>query len=322
LAAPEVLHFASLTLEHCRRCNKPMEDSISGLVCAACTQLMATGVLDLETVAGDGRLAYVFLTAPALRGHAMEVGRVLLREGRLARAEVAWLGEASRKKLAAAPDLGPTELGLFEYLQAVLAMDDLRGDLEAGPAAIGVHRLAAMPELFIYVMPEARFLAFLEQLDTCLARMRLSVGWRALLCHSHTPIWSLMDRFASHVDASRWLVDISGGEMITFTDKEVAAIRRLAGADQRSVTRAQLQALIAYARQGASLEMMKLEIQRRVNKRKIDTRFASSLSEELAQLASSLPPTPSNAARQERCMQEKRALFIKNVADLGNFRAQ
>lgn len=101
-----------------------------------------------------------------------------------------------------------------------------------------------------------------------------------------------------------------------FTDDEVQAIRDLARFPSQVVARAQLQALILMARQG-SLEELKLEIDRRRKKGKIKgggkEDFARALKEKLAALA----PTGSDVGDRE-----KRALFIKNVADLGNFKAQ
>lgn len=101
--------------------------------------------------------------------------------------------------------------------------------------------------------------------------------------------------------------------MVMFTEQEVKAIRDLARAENaKAITRAQLQALIQLARKGSLTELC-LEIDRRCKRNKIQREFAEQLKRQLQQLAST---------GKEASDQEKRALFIKNIADLGNFKAQ
>lgn len=303
--------FPGVTLERCRRCNVPVDDPAPSGLCSTCQTLMAGGgLLDLEKVArgSDGnaqRLAYLFITLPEnLREHAQSVGQALLQQALTAR-DVAFA-------------LQSTELGLFEYLEAVLAVDSYQRDIveRTERAGLTVYPIARFHRLAIYVMREDQFLDFFEVVDGALAQLRLAAGVRAILCGLKTPVWSLMDRFAGYEDEQRVLVDTAGGAMVMFTDDEVKAIRELAEFPNGVISRAQLQALITMARKG-SLEELKLEIDRRRNKNKIkgqgEQDFARVLKERLAALK-----LTDNAA-QDR---EKRALFIKNIADLGNFKAQ
>ncbi len=324
--APDIKTFPGISLERCRRCNEPMAEGSESGLCVSCRRLMERGMLDLEKVAGDERLAYVFITLPGLREHARQVGTILLKDAKADRAQAEWWKNKDvLARLAAAPDLRPTEQGLFEYLQAVMAVDDLRRDLEVtddGKGRDDVHRIAGFPELLIYVMPESRFLDFFEHLDSKLKLAQFDVGVRMLLCDLRTPIWSLMDRFASGHEPGRFLYDTTGGEVTMFTDDEVKAIRMLARSDPSAISRAQLQALIQQARKGG-LEELKLEIDRRHNKHKIKAEFARALKEKLDKLT----PSESKLRRQNEpakklADQNKRALFIKNIADLGNFKPQ
>ena len=103
-----------------------------------------------------------------------------------------------------------------------------------------------------------------------------------------------------------------------FTDEEVKAIRRLASADKYAISKAQLQALVQMARKG-SLEELCLEIDRRRKKGKIGNDFAKALKGYLRNLKLETSRTGDDTEFANR---EKRALFIKNVADLGDFKGQ
>jgi len=313
LLPSDMATFPAISLDRCRRCNEPVSDPQEGGLCDSCVSLERLAILNLETAAADPggtlhRLAYVFITLPSLRKHASQAACALLRQMKADRV-AAGSGKKWQQRLAQAPDLGPTDLGLFEYLQAVLAVDNLRRDIEAFPDA---YRLARFPELLIYVTREDRFLDFVDHLTKTLTDLRLEVGVQAMLTDLKTPIWSLMDRFAKHAGPVWALYETAGGEVVMFSDAEVKAIRELARFPRDSVTRAQLQALILAARRG-SLEELKMEIEGRQKRRKIKEDFATALKNNL----SGLGRTGSDIRDRE-----KRALFIKNVANLGDFRQQ
>lgn len=305
--------FPAQTLSRCHRCNIPTEEPRPSGLCASCDDLMhRPGLLALDEVAkgDDGqpqRLAYVFVTLPDdLRSHAQSVGKRHIDQ---------MLADRARRSpdplWDTTPGLLPTELGLFEYLEAVLAAESFQRDVQERKADT-VRVIAEFPCLTIYVMREDQFLDFFDLLNHTLADMQFEAGMRAILCGLKTPVWSLMDRFAEHAGPARALVDTAGGETVMFTDSEVQAIRDLARFPSKVVSRAQLQALIQMARRG-SLEELKLEIDRRCNKRKIYKDFAQAMIGHLSALEST---------GEEMGDREKRALFIKNVADLGHFKAQ
>lgn len=111
-----------------------------------------------------------------------------------------------------------------------------------------------------------------------------------------------------------------------FTDEEVKAIRELASFEKEVITKSQLHALVKMARRG-SLEELKLEVDRRREKsRRFEVRdprvqkqeqerdrFVQLLKKRLSDLS---------LLESEALNREKRALFIKNVADLGDFKGQ
>jgi len=105
--------------------------------------------------------------------------------------------------------------------------------------------------------------------------------------------------------------DLSGGEIMIFTDDEVCAIRDLArSAAKQKEYKAQLNALVRLARK-ASLEELILEIDARANQGKLWGKFPSELGTKLRALVLS------GYVQKDR---DKRALFIKNVVRLAGFR--
>lgn len=318
--------FPTTTLARCQRCNIPVAEPLPSGLCQACETLMQkpSGIKNLEAVARDDtgktqRLAYVFLTLPedlhaeAARVAQLHLDRMIADARRLRHPEDSAWADPNL------PRLGPTKMGLFEYLEAVLSMESMQREISRKKPR-GVATIAEFPRLTIYVMREGLFLEFFEMLEKVTAQMHLDLKVRAILCDLKTPVWSLMDRFTDHPREieSRILVDTGGGEIVMFTDEEVKAIRDLAGWDGRAAAKAQLQALVQMARKG-SLEELFLEIDRRRKKRKIWNDFAEALKRYLRNLKVETNRTGNDTEFANR---EKRALFIKNVADLGNFKGQ
>mgnify|MGYP001180893997 CR=1 FL=1 len=318
--------FPTTTLARCQRCNIPVAEPLPSGLCQACETLMQepSGIENLETVATDEtgktqRLAYVFLTLPedlhaeSARVAQLHLDRMIEDARRLRHPEdPAWADPNL-------PRLRPTKMGLFEYLEAVLSVESMQREIrEKKPG--GVKPIAEFPRLTIYVMREGLFLEFFEILEETTAQMHLDLKIRAILCDLKTPVWSLMDRFTDHPreQERRTLVDTGGGEIVMFTDEEVKAIRCLASADKYAISKAQLQALVQMARKG-SLEELCLEIDRRCKKGKIGNNFAEALKGYLRNLKLETSRTGDDTEFANR---EKRALFIKNVADLGDFKGQ
>lgn len=318
--------FPTTTLARCQRCNIPVAEPLPSGLCKSCETLMQepSGIENLETVATDEtgktqRLAYVFLTLPedlhaeSARVAQLHLDRMIEDARRLRHPEdPAWADPNL-------PRLRPTKMGLFEYLEAVLSVESMQREIRKKKPG-GVKRIAEFPRLTIYVMREGLFLEFFEILEETTAQMHLDLKIRAILCDLKTPVWSLMDRFTDHPreQERRTLVDTGGGEIVMFTDEEVKAIRDLAGWNSRAAARTQLQALVQMARKG-SLEELCLEIDRRCKKGKIWNNFAEALKGYLRNLKLETSRTGDDTEFANR---EKRALFIKNVADLGDFKGQ
>ena len=318
--------FPTTTLARCQRCNIPVAEPLPSGLCESCETLMQkpSRIKNLETVATDEtgktqRLAYVFLTLPedlhaeSARVAQLHLDRMIEDARRLRHPEdPAWADPNL-------PRLRPTKMGLFEYLEAVLSVESMQREIRKKKPG-GVKRIAEFPRLTIYVMREGLFLEFFEILEETTAQMHLDLKIRAILCDLKTPVWSLMDRFTDHPreQERRTLVDTGGGEIVMFTDEEVKAIRCLASADKYAISKAQLQALVQMARKG-SLEELCLEIDRRRKKGKIGNDFAKALKGYLRNLKLETSRTGDDTEFANR---EKRALFIKNVADLGDFKGQ
>ncbi len=318
--------FPTTTLARCQRCNIPVAEPLPSGLCESCETLMQkpSRIKNLETVATDEtgktqRLAYVFLTLPedlhaeSARVAQLHLDRMIEDARRLRHPEdPAWADPNL-------PRLRPTKMGLFEYLEAVLSVESMQREIRKKKPG-GVKRIAEFPRLTIYVMREGLFLEFFEILEETTAQMHLDLKIRAILCDLKTPVWSLMDRFTDHPreQERRTLVDTGGGEIVMFTDEEVKAIRDLAGWNSKAAARTQLQALVQMARKG-SLEELCLEIDRRCKKGKIWNNFAEALKGYLRNLKLETSRTGDDTEFANR---EKRALFIKNVADLGDFKGQ
>lgn len=326
--------FPTTTLARCQRCNIPVAEPLPSGLCESCETLMQkpSGIENLETVATDEtgktqRLAYVFLTLPedlhaeSARVAQLHLDRMIEDARRLRHPEdPAWADPNL-------PRLRPTKMGLFEYLEAVLSVESMQREIRKKKPG-GVKRIAEFPRLTIYVMREGLFLEFFEILEETTAQMHLDLKIRAILCDLKTPVWSLMDRFTDHPreQERRTLVDTGGGEIVMFTDEEVKAIRELASFEKEVITKSQLHALVKMARRG-SLEELKLEVDRRREKsRRFEVRdprvqkqeqerdrFVQLLKKRLSDLS---------LLESEALNREKRALFIKNVADLGDFKGQ
>ena len=306
LVSPSLLIFPRQSLARCQRCNVPLAEApTEGGLCEACAMLMERGLLDLHWVAAgnggegapEGKLAYVFIKLPPLREHAVAVVRQrLLPQVEKARARLG----------ATVPALQPTKRGIFEYLQAVMEMDEFRRVLDRFDAKI--YGLARFPDLLIYVMHEDRFWPFLDFVNQERGRLKLDTALRAIICHPKTPFWSLMDRFTIYEPGDLYY-DTSEGSVVMFTPEEIKQIREIAKeAEQNWRSAAQLNALVHFARTH-SLEELLLEIDVRARHRKL----ARSLPEPLKKALQTLKYDEKDDESKRRL---KRAKFIDYIAKL------
>jgi len=314
LVSKKLLAFPRQSLGRCQRCNVPLEEAPEeGGLCEACTTLMKRpGVLDLHGVAAgdrgeeapEGKLAYLFVTLPSLKEHAEAVAKQHLRKMKADRVrrggERPWA-----QQLAAVTDLLPTELGIFEYLQAVMEMDELRRVLDRFDTK--VYALARFPDLLIYVMHEDRFWPFLDFVNQERERLKLDTALRTIVCHPKTPFWSLMDRFTTYEPGDLYY-DTSEGSIVMFTKKEVQRIRDIAKkAEQNWRSASQLNALVHFART-RSLDELLLEIDVRARHNKLAHQLPRPLKEALETLEYDTDD------ENKRCL--KRAKFIDYIAKL------
>jgi len=318
LVSPGLLDFPKESLARCQRCNMPLEEAPEeGGLCKACTTLMKRpGVLDLHGVAAgdsgeeapEGKLAYLFVTLPSLKEHAevMAKQRLLpqMKADRVRQGESE--GRPWAQRLAAVTDLLPTELGIFEYLQAVMEMDEFRRVLDRFDAK--VYALARFPDLLIYVMHEDRFWPFLDFVNQERGQLKLGTALRTIVCHPKTPFWSLMDRFTTYEPGDLYY-DTSEGSIVMFTKEEVQQIRSIAKkAEQNWRSASQLNALVHFART-RSLDELLLEIDVRARHNKLARHLPRPLKEGLQALKYGDMDN-----ENKRCL--KRAKFIDYIAKL------
>ncbi|MBT9165184.1 MAG: hypothetical protein DDT23_01199 [candidate division WS2 bacterium] len=295
--------FPSISLARCLRCTMPTDMIIDGY-CPLCKKLMEkSSGLDLESICqteeGEEKLAYVFITIPSLIRHAKEVAakRLILDM------------EQDRLK-DNRPGLCPTEQGLFEFLQAVMDIEEFQNDLVKDKDK--VRPIVQNPELMVYVMSEGVFWDFVPYIEEKVEKLRLDYALSGVLCHHTTPFWSIMEKlttFAKREEIYRRGIyyDLSGGEVMIFTDNEVKRIRELSNSAPKSFEgKGQLNILVQLARKG-SLEELILEIDIRKKQQKLNESFAENIKKAIRGLSS---------LTDERKNQNKRALFIKNVVKL------
>ncbi len=289
--------FSSISLGRCRRCNMPVDETVDGL-CPLCGNLMKqSSGLDLESICqveeGEERIAFVFITTPALLKHAREVAAERL---------IPDMEQARPKEGRSA--LCPTEHGLFEFLQAVMDIEDFQKHLTLE----NVNPVAVNPDLMVYVMGERVFWDFIPFVGEIAEKLRVSHTISGVLCHHKQPFWSIMDKLTTFAKAEEeyregLYYDLSGGEIMTFTNEEVKAVRDLS---KSGPSRSQLNILVQLARKG-SLEELLLEIDIRTKDRKLTGHFAEAIKKAISRLST---------FSDEQMNQNKRALFLKNIARL------
>ena len=211
--------------------------------------------------------------------------------------------------------LGPTEVGLFEYLQAVRDIgafqESLAEQIEAmkkGDNQEAARVLVELTTLSAYVLREDLFWPFLDFVNQQRKKLQLDSAVRTVLCHPKQPFWSLMDRFTTYEKGDLYY-DVSEGSIVMFTDAEISKIRDIASIAEREWrSGAQLNALTRFAR-NHTLEELLLEIDVRARHNKLTFRLPEPLREGLQGLSYE----PDDDATKRRM---KRAKFIDYIAKM------
>jgi len=314
----ESLRFPTLSLERCSICGKPSEDLVldegrGDMLCPICQERRrrerpADKVVDLQRVSqgprGPQRVGYLFVAL-----------REPLRDEAVRVAEERLFPAFMKQRMVSPRILGPTEVGLFEYLQAVRDIGALQGSLAEQIEAMrkGDDREAArvlveLTTLSAYVLREDRFWPFLDFVNQQRKKLQLDSAVRTVLCHPKQPFWSLMDRFTTYEKGDLYY-DVSEGSIVMFTDAEVSKIRDIAGIAEREWrSGAQLSALSRFAR-SHTLEELLLEIDVRARHNKLASRLPRPLREGLQGLSYE----PDDDATKRRM---KRAKFIDYIAKM------
>jgi hypothetical protein len=212
--------------------------------------------------------------------------------------------------------LGPTDVGLFEYLQAVRDIGAFQGSLaeqiktirKKGDDREAARVLVELTTLSAYVLREDLFWLFLDFVNQQRKKLQLDSAVRTVLCHPKQPFWSLMDRFTTYEKGDLYY-DVSEGSIVMFTDVEIGKIRDIAGIAEREWrSGAQLKALSRFAR-NHTLDELLLEIDVRARHNKLASRLPKPLRKGLHGLSYE----PDDDATKRRM---KRAKFIDYVAKL------
>ncbi|MBC8450283.1 MAG: hypothetical protein H8D78_21325 [Chloroflexi bacterium] len=305
LMSREVMDYPSLSLEMCQMCGKPeeplTEDITGDLLCSSCLrerQQKRGKVVDIHKVSAGGKdkVGFVFLTVKEpLREQAQEVAASLL-------------GRFMDQRRVEPRSLKPTETGLLEYLQAVIAMGEFQSQVEEAIEEPFAYTLLRLPTKMVYLVHEDfywRFLGFLNE-ERRNRKLCLPTSLRAVLCGPKTPFWSLMDGFLIY-DGQDLYYDEAEGSIVMFTSDEVQSIRDLAGTAERDwSSSAQLITLSRFALTHNLAELL-LEVDVRARQDKLPWRLVDPLKRALGELE---VPDDENKA------QTKRAKFIDYIAKM------
>lgn len=302
--------YAPVTTERCQRCGRPInepEGDVSGeVLCQTCARLRgeAQGGLDLEQLAGEDLLGFVFLTLPdRLRPHARQA------------AEEGLIPTFVNRRGVTPGLIHASPYGFFEYLAALEDLAHMQRALaKAMEKPVKDGRAASLftsSTQMAWVLRWEECWPFIGQVNAERKRLHLDSCLTVVFCHSKMPFWSLMDRYACYRGAwEDWYFDAAGRSIVMFTEKEVNDIRRLAvEARKAGVSNAELEGLIQTALLTEPHEL-RLEIEARAADRKLGEKqgFPGRLRAALERLDyEGLNP-------QQR--RQKRAVFIKYIRKL------
>ena len=334
LPALTLREFTHESGQRCQCCGRPVAasslaaDSKGDMLCPECHELRAkSSGIDIDLISWAGyrperakpepaesslsepspaepasrshRIAYLFITLPAkLRDHAADVAKKDLipafwREHHL-------LDDAM---------IPPTQGGIYEYLQALLALQQFDESLERktseilsdmGPNAARI--LFLTPTTKALVMHEDHFWEFLAFVSDQRRPLHLESSVRAVLCPPKTPFWSLVELATVHKRGDI-LWDVSRETIHMFDDAEIDSIHKLAKQAKGLRLRSQLNALNKVALQ-TSLKELLLELEYRSDRLK-------GFAEPLGQAVEALKPE-----KHETKSREKRAVFFKYIAGI------
>lgn len=322
LLSKRASRFATSVTPRCERCGQPLgpDESLTGNICKPCATLLKQtdgvgGEMDKLFPEAERR-GFVFLNLPDdLLDEAKHQAAVLLEQLKQDTARFKPKeGVSPERQAEVLACIKPTPTGIFEYLQAVMEIEVFQRDVLE--KAANVFPLIQFPTLMIWVTTESDYWDFVLAVSEKLEQLHLSASPAGLLCHPRTPFWSLMDRLTKFsqpkgVSQHGEFYDLSGGEVMVFSNDEVKAIRDLArSAFSDQAFKTQLNALVQFARV-ASLQELEMEIDARDNARKIRHDFCTKLKDALNRM-----PGDDQTAR------DKRALFIKNIVRLAGFQAE
>jgi len=311
LMSSRIAEYPPVSLYRCGICGKPADelrvDERGDSLCPDCfaQRKRARKGVSIEEMAqsaeGEQRIGYIFLAFPSdLRAHAQEV------------AEQKLLSRFMDQRMVEPRILRPTELGLFEYLQAVTDINVFQDRMEEQLEKIrrrdgsSAYALIRFPKLSGYVLREDQFWRFLGFLNNERDKLKLDTSLKVILCHHKMPFWSLMDRFTTY-DGEDLYYDASGGSIVMFNKDEIARIRSVASiAEQERQSSKQLIDLSKIA-SDHNLDELLLEIDVRERNNRIKPRVSSALKEALLRLA------PTGHAGKD---QAKRAKFLDYVVKL------
>jgi len=302
LSAP-VVDYPALSLERCQICGKPdkelVEDVIGDLLCPLCLKERRRKqgkVVDIHKVSEEGKakVGFIFLT----------VQEPLYEQAREVAADM--LSEFMDQRMVEPRILKPTKGGLFEYLQAIIALREFQARVEGAVKELRAYTLLRLPTKMVYLVHEDFYWRFLGFLNEERRRLRFPTSLRAVLCGPKTPFWSLMDGFLTY-DGQDLYYDEAEGSIVMFTSDEVQRIRDLAGIAERDWgSSTQLIALSRFALTHNLAELL-LEIDVRDRQDKLPRRLVQPLKEALEGLQ--MPEDESKA-------QTKRAKFIDYIGKM------
>lgn len=312
----EIIKYEKNLQEGCELCGMSTkdlyEDDKNNKVCKACYNLRNnfSSKIDIDEVSKkkmaerieEERIAYVFLTFPDdLITHSKEIAKEKM------------INSFIRRNFLTPESINPSEIGLMEFLQALMEIKDFQSDLENAINEIKLRTneeysafvVYELPNSMLYLLREDMFWKyFIGYLHEVRFLFKLDSSAKIIFTPKKTPFWSLIKDASNYVKGDVFY-DISGGNVIMFTTDEVNKIRELAEkAKKYKVFPTQLERVAEVA-----LYTTKDELELEIDARSDRLRgFEKELKEGLEKI--------DKIVGSEGRNKEKRSIFIKYIAKL------
>jgi len=309
IISDRILNFEKNQLDQCEGCGIPIPANPEEKLCEQCRTLQnnysSEFSIDKITVKKEKiknnenpmKIAYLFLNIPNLIDHAEEIAEKELID-------------RFEKELGLDRVIYPTQHGFIEYLQALKeinkfqdSISDTTDKMKKKYGKNSIEILFKTSEKLCIVLSEYLLWKFLNYLNIERSDLKLNSSLQIFITQKKTPFWSLIN-LASTYSPNNTLYNITRGEIIMFSAKEIGEIRKLASdALKRHIYPHQFNRLSKFALRTTKDELL-LEIDKSADKLR---GFEGELKKGLEDLSEEKIPYQDA---------EKRSIFLKYIGDL------